>query len=151
MLGSEGLASVTCTRVLNNGAGTLTELTLGNVDLSGRVVGGRTVDSVEVAVVGGVLDVDVGVGVRRLGLEAGLGTFGLAVTRLLVDVDLFAVLRQRLSLRQRLRAAALFFVDADFFLDVRVASWRLLVLVDGGSEGFVRLFVPFPSVCLRLR
>lgn len=151
MLGSEGLASVTCTRVLNNGAGTLTELTLGNVDLSGRVVGGRTVDSVEVAVVGGVLDVDVGVGVRRLGLEAGLGTFGLAVTRLLVDVDLFTVLRQRLRLR--LRAAALFFVDADLFLDVRVASWRLLVLVlvDGGSEGFVRLFVPFPSVCLRLR
>jgi hypothetical protein len=27
----------------------------------------------------------------------------------------------------------------------------VLVLVDGGSEGFVRLFVPFPSVCLRLR
>jgi hypothetical protein len=71
VLGSEGLASVTCTRVLDDGAGTLTELTLGNVDLSGRVVGGRTVDSVEVAVVGGVLDVDVGVGVRRLGLEAG--------------------------------------------------------------------------------
>ena len=153
MLGSEGLASVTCTRVLNNGAGTLTELTLGNVDLSGRVVGGRTVDSVEVAVVGGVFDVDVGVGVRRLGLEAGLGAFGLAVTRLLVDVNLFAVLRQRLGLR----ATALFLVDADFFLDVRVANWRLLglvlvlVLVDGGSEGFVRLFVPFPSVCLRLR
>lgn len=157
MLGSEGLASVTCTRVLNDGAGTLSELTLGNVDLSGRVVGGRTVDSVEVAVVGGVLDVDVGVGVRRLGLEAGLGAFGLAVTRLLVDVNLFAVLRQGLRLRRRLRATALFLVDADFFLDVRVANWRLLglvlvlVLVDGGSEGFVRLFVPFPSVCLRLR
>jgi len=155
VLGSEGLASVTCTRVLNDGAGTLSELTLGNVDLSGRVVGGRTVDSVEVAVVGGVLDVDVGVGVRRLGLEAGLGAFGLAVTRLLVDVNLFAVLRQ--GLRRRLRATAVFLVDADFFLDVRVANWRLLglvlvlVLVDGGSEGFVRLFVPFPSVCLRLR
>ena len=83
----------------------------------------------------------------------GLGAFGLAVTRLLVDVNLFAVLRQRLGLR----ATALFLVDADFFLDVRVANWRLLglvlvlVLVDGGSEGFVRLFVPFPSVCLRLR
>lgn len=85
----------------------------------------------------------------------GLGAFGLAVTRLLVDVNLLAVLRQGLGLR--LRAAALFLVDADFFLDVRVANWRLLglvlvlVLVDGGSEGFVRLFVPFPSVCLRLR
>jgi hypothetical protein len=84
-----------------------------------------------------------------------LGTFGLAVTRLLVDVNLFAVLRQRLGLG--LRATALFLVDADFFLDVRVANWRLLglvlvlVLVDGGSEGFVCLFVPFPSVCLRLR
>lgn len=87
----------------------------------------------------------------------GLGAFGLAVTRLLVDVNLFAVLRQGLRLRRRLRATALFLVDADFFLDVRVANWRLLglvlvlVLVDGGSEGFVRLFVPFPSVCLRLR
>jgi hypothetical protein len=157
VLGSEGLASVTCTRVLDDGAGTLTELTLGNVDLSGRVVGGRTVDSVEVAVVGGVLDIDVGVGVRRLGLEAGLGTLGLAVTRLLVDVNLFAVLRQRLGLGCGLRATALFLVDADFFLDVRVANGRLLglvlvlVLVDGGSEGFVCLFVPFPSVCLRLR
>lgn len=85
----------------------------------------------------------------------GLGAFGLAVTRLLVDVNLFAVLRQGLG--RRLRATALFLVDADFFLDVRVANWRLLglvlvlVLVDGGSEGFVRLFVPFPSVCLRLR
>ena len=77
----------------------------------------------------------------------GLGAFGLAVTRLLVDVNLFAVLRQRLGLR----ATALFLVDADFFLDVCVALRRLLVLVDGGSEGFVLLFVPFPSVCLRLR
>ena len=85
----------------------------------------------------------------------GLGAFGLAGTRLLVDVTLFAVLRQGLG--RRLLETALFLVDADFFLDVRVANWRLLglvlvlVLVDGGSEGFVRLFVPFPSVCLRLR
>ena len=49
----------------------MAELTLGNVDLGGRVVGGRAVDSVEVSVVGAVLDVDVGVGVRRLGREAG--------------------------------------------------------------------------------
>lgn len=93
--------------------------------------------------------------ISKHGHLPGLGAFGLAVTRLLVDVNLFAVLRQGLG--RRLRATALFLVDADFFLDVRVANWRLLglvlvlVLVDGGSEGFVRLFVPFPSVCLRLR
>lgn len=79
----------------------------------------------------------------RLALELRLSTLGLTVARLLVDVDLFTV---------RLRAAALLFEDANLFLDVRVAlRLRLLVLVDGGSEGFVRLFVPFPSVCLRLR
>lgn len=110
-------------------------------------------DSVEMAVVGAVLDVDVGGGVRRLGREAGLvlgltvkmrlSTLGLAVTSLLVDADLFADWG-------RLRAAALFFNDADLFVDVRVARGRLL-LVDGGREGFVRLFVTFPSVCLRLR
>lgn len=70
VLGSEGLAGVTRARVVDDGAGTLTVLTLGNVNLGGRVVGGRAVDSVEVPVVGAVLDVDVGVGVRRLGREA---------------------------------------------------------------------------------
>jgi hypothetical protein len=68
VLGSEGLAGDT--RFLDNGAGALTELTFGNVNLSGCVVGGRAVNSVEVTVVGAVLDVDVGVGVRRLGREA---------------------------------------------------------------------------------
>ena len=80
----------------------------------------------------------------RVSLGLSLSAFGLAVTRLLVDVDFFAV---RLLL---LWAAALFLVDADLFLDVLLAR-RLLLLVDGGREGFVRLFVPFPSVCLRLR
>jgi hypothetical protein len=157
VLGSEGLAGDT--RFLDNGAGALTELTFGNVNLSGCVVGGRAVNSVEVTVVGAVLDVDVGVGVRRLGREAvklarlvlgltvelRLSALGLAVADLLVDVDVFAD-------RLLLGAAALFFVDADLFLDVSLAGRLLvLVLVDGGREGFVRLFVTFPSVCLRLR
>ena len=86
----------------------------------------------------------------RVSLGLSLSAFGLAVTRLLVDVDFFAV---RLLL---LWAAALFLVDADLFLDVLLARrllllLLLLLLVDGGREGFVRLFVPFPSVCLRLR
>jgi hypothetical protein len=79
--------------------------------------------------------------VLRLTFELRALGLGLAVASLLVDVDFFAV---------RLRTAALFLVDADLFLDVLLAR-RLLVLVDGGREGFVRLFVPFPSVCLRLR
>lgn len=90
--------------------------------------------------------------VLGLVLRVRLSTLGLAVARVLVDADLFAELRG-------LRAAVLFFDDTDLFLDVRVARRLLLlrllvlllVLMDGGSEGFVRLFVPFPSVCLRLR
>jgi hypothetical protein len=72
VLGSEGLACVT--GVLDDGAGAFTELALGNVNLRRGVVGGRAVDSVEVSVVGAVVDVEVGVGVgvgvRRLGREA---------------------------------------------------------------------------------
>lgn len=83
--------------------------------------------------------------VLGLALKVRLSTLGLAVARLLVDVDLFAVLGSRR------RAAVLFLDDADLFLDVRVARRLLLLLVDGGSEGCVRLFVLFPSVCLRLR
>lgn len=79
----------------------------------------------------------------KMTLELRALGLGLAVSDLLVDVDVLGVLG-------RLRAAALFFVDADLFLDVLLAA-RLLLLVDGGREGFVRLFVTFPSVCLRLR
>mgnify|MGYP004517785973 CR=1 FL=1 len=83
--------------------------------------------------------------VVRLAVEVRLSALGLAVARLLVDMNLFAVLR-------RLRATALFFVDAHLFLDMRLARrLLLLLLVDGGREGFVRLFVTFPSVCLRRR
>ena len=75
-----------------------------------------------------------------------MSALGLAVASLLVNMDFLAV--------RLLRAAALFLVDADLFLDVRVARRLLLLrllLVDGGREGFVRLFVTFPSVCLMLR
>jgi hypothetical protein len=83
--------------------------------------------------------------VLGLTVELRLSALGLAVADLLVDVDVFAD-------RLLLGAAALFFVDADLFLDVSLAGRLLvLVLVDGGREGFVRLFVTFPSVCLRLR
>ena len=77
--------------------------------------------------------------VRVLGVLGVL--LGLADACLLVDVDLLAVLGT---------ADALFFVDADLFLDVRVAELGGLLVavgVDGGGEGFVRLFVTFPSVC----
>ena len=80
--------------------------------------------------------------VLRLTFELRALGLGLAVANLLVDVDFFAV--------RLLGTAALFLVDADLFLDVLLAR-RLLLVVDGGREGFVRLFVPFPSVCLRLR
>ena len=58
----------------------------------------------------------------------------LSVAGLLVDVDFLAVLGT---------AEALFFVDADLFLDVSVAA---VGSVDGGREGGVGFFVTFPSV-----
>jgi hypothetical protein len=70
-----------------------------------------------------------------------LGTLGLAVARLLVDVNLVAVDWVALG------SWAAVFVDAHLFL---LLLLRLLV-VDGGREGCVRLFVTFPSVCLFLR
>jgi hypothetical protein len=184
VLGGEGLAGDT--RILDDGTGAFTELAFGNVNLGGRVVGGRAVDSVKVSVVGAVLDVDVevgvgvGVGGRRLGREAVAGflarlelarlklrltvklsALGLAVAGFLVNVDFLTVLGLGLGLGLvLLRATALFLVDADLFSNVRVTGWLLLgllvlvlvlVLVDGGREGFVRLFVTFPSVCLLLR
>jgi hypothetical protein len=70
VLGSEGIFSVT--RLFSdNGTGAFTDLALSYVNLRRGVVGGRAVGSVEVAVEGGVLDLDVGVG--RLGREAGEG------------------------------------------------------------------------------
>lgn len=83
--------------------------------------------------------------VLRLTVKLRLSALGLAVADLLVDVDVFAD-----GLLLLVGTAALFLVDAYLFLDVSLAG-RLLVLVDGGREGFVCLFVTFPSVCLRLR
>jgi hypothetical protein len=75
VLGSDGLSCVTggllvvgvgaevgVTLVGDDGTSALTELAFGNVDLRGCVVGGRAVDSVEVTVVGSVLNLDVSVG-----------------------------------------------------------------------------------------
>jgi hypothetical protein len=62
-------AEVGVTGLGDNGTSALAELTFGDVDLGGRVVGGRAVDSVEVTVVGSVLNLDVGV-VRGWGLVA---------------------------------------------------------------------------------
>jgi hypothetical protein len=70
-LGSEGLLGVTC----NDGTSAFAELTFGDVELRGCVVGGRAVDCIEVAIVGSVLNLDVGVGGGRR-LRMGLITGG---------------------------------------------------------------------------
>lgn len=76
-------------------------------------------------------------------LEALL--LGLSEASLLVNVDLLTVLGLLvLVLLGRLGTAqSLFFVDADFLLDVRVAA---VGSTDGGREGCVGFFVTFPSV-----
>jgi hypothetical protein len=87
----------------------------------------------------------------------------LSVASFLVDMDLLTVLRRLLmrvlcALLGRLlgrllvllmllgrlgTTQALFFVNADLFCDVGVVVLRS---VDGSGEGFVSLFVTFPSV-----
>jgi hypothetical protein len=137
-----------------DGTGAFAELTFGDVNLGGGVVGGWAVDSVEVSVVRPVLDVDVApdVTVVRLliaitGLEVdfdALSTLLAVLLRLLeavllVDSDLLAVLWA---------AGAVLFVDADLLLVACVAfGWA----ADGGREGFVMLFVTFPSDVRSLR
>jgi hypothetical protein len=149
--GSEGLLRVT--GVGDDGTSAFTELTFGNVNLSGRVVGGWAVEGIEVSIVGPVLNLDVGGGgggrlvlmavTRNLEfyavcvlrtLDALLGLLGLLIAGLLVDVDLLAVLGT---------TEALFFVDAYLFLDVSLATAGGF---DGGREGGVGFFVTFPSV-----
>lgn len=127
-----------------DGTSTLTILTFRDVNLSGGVVGSRPADSVEVSVVGPVLDFDLApnVGlVRFLVAVAGavldflrdaLGTLLRKTVLFLVDVDLLALCRA---------ADSVFFVDADLFLVSVVAT----VGRNGGREGFVALFVTFPS------
>ena len=128
----------------DDGTGALAILTLRDVDLGGRVVGGRAVDCIEVAIVGSVLNLDVGVGrrggwglvavARGLELYTFLTLLRLPVAGLLVDVDFLAVLGT---------TGVLLLVDVDLLLDVSVA---VVGLVDGGGEGFVGFFVTFPSV-----
>jgi hypothetical protein len=174
--GGVGLLGIASTG--DDGSGTFTELTLGDVELRGSGGGGRAVNSVEVSVVGWVLNLDFWVwrGRRRLGLVAVVGTSKLYTVRtlgvldvlgvlkvlrvlwrrlgrslsallgwlcvasVLVDMNLFTVLRRLLRrllsvdvlassrvevlLRRLLRrlgtAESLLFVDADLFLDVGV-------------------------------
>jgi hypothetical protein len=71
-LGGVGLLGVASTG--DDGTGVLTELTFGDVDLSGSGVGGRAVDCFEVLIVGPFLNLDWRVGGRRLGLVAVVGT-----------------------------------------------------------------------------
>lgn len=145
-------AEVGVTLLSDDGTGALAILTLRDVDLGGRVVGGRAVDCVEVTVVGSVLNLDVGVGGRgRWGLVAVARRVDfytlltvlvlllrLAVADLLVDTDFLAVM---------LGTEALLLVDVDLLLDVGVAvGVGRGRLVDGGGEGFVGFFVTFPSV-----
>lgn len=145
VLGSEGLLGVSC--LGDDGTSAFTELTLSHVNLRRGVVGGRAVDSVEVSIVGPVLNLDVGGGRRVLITVAGnfeldavsvLGAVGtllwLSVASLLVDVDFLAVLGT---------AETLFLVDANLFFDVGVG---VVGSLDGGREGCVGFFVTFPSV-----
>lgn len=67
----------------------------------------------------------------------------LSEASLLVNVDLLTVLGLLVLLGRLGTAQSLFFVDADFLLDVRVAA---VGSTDGGREGCVGFFVTFPSV-----
>lgn len=174
VLGSEGI--VCGTRVFSSeGTGTLAELAFSYVNLRRGVAGGRAVDSVVMAVCGVLdLDVGVGVGVGRLGREAIAGIelgalgnrrrlellLGLMVVLVLSDVNLVVLrLGQSSGNGNRLRATVV--VDVDLFLDerVRVLGGRgrsllllgVVVVVMNRGEGFVDLFVTFPSRCSRFR
>lgn len=67
-----GLAGLTCVTFLgvstDDRSSALTDLTFSHVNLRGSVVGRRTLDSVEVSVVGSVLDVDLSSDVALEGL-----------------------------------------------------------------------------------
>jgi hypothetical protein len=153
VLGGEGLLAVTggllvtglgaevllSNETRGDGTGVFAVLTLRDVNLGGGVFGSGAVDSVEVPVVGPVLDVDVCVDVGATGglvVFAGDGdvyvlALWFSVATLFVDVDFFALGT----------AEVFFFVDADLFL---VGAFGRLA---SDREGFLTFSVTFPP-CL---
>jgi hypothetical protein len=162
----------------DDGTSTLAELTLGDVNLGSSVVGlRRTLDSVEVAIVGALRCFEMATDDRTLGLIAvlrvavlvdvnlyalgatdvfGLGTgLGrLLVVVLLVDADFLAVLLlgMRLLLLEVLLGllwATLAVLEDTDVLGVGLAELggTLGRLVDADREGFLMFRVTFPS-CL---
>jgi hypothetical protein len=159
-LGAEVRVTLFSSVTACDGTGMFAVLMLRDVDLGRSVVRGRAADSVEVFVVGPVLDVDmashvavVGLLVAVTGLELNLDAFlsllgllgllGLLEVVLFVDADFLTAGRA---------AVAVFFVDTHFLLVAGVAVVGTAVgRADGGREGFVVLFVTFPSDVRSLR
>lgn len=148
--GLGGLARVTFLGVsTDDRSSALTDLTFSYVDLRGSVVGRRTLDSVEVPVVGSILDVDLSSDVAlvwflvSLSADLNLGDTVLGIAAvLLVDADLFSAL---FSLNRT--TDAVLFVDTNllFVLSVGAFAW------DGLGEGSEASFVTFPSDVRSLR
>jgi hypothetical protein len=148
--GLGGLACVTFLGVsTDDRSSALTDLTFSYVDLRGSVVGRRTLDSVEVSVVGSILDVDLSSDVAlvwflvSLSADLNLGDTVLGIAAvLLVDADLFSAL---FSLNWT--TDAVLFVDTNllFVLSVGAFAW------DGLGEGSEASFVTFPSDVRSLR
>jgi hypothetical protein len=127
----------------------LTDLTFSHVDLRGSVVGRRTLDSVEVSVVGFVLDVDLSSDVALVGLlvslsaDLNLGDAVLGIAAVfLVDADLFSAL---FSLNRTTDAVLL--VDTNLLFVPSVGAFA----GDGLGEGSEASFVTFPSDVRSLR
>jgi len=117
VLGGVSLLRVACTG--DDRTGTFTDLTFSNVDLRWSVVGGRAVDCIEVAIVGSVLNLDVGVcrgrrlGVRVVAVVGSLKLYAVStmnVLRVRLGLGLLRLLRLllgRLKLLLRLSVASL--------------------------------------------
>jgi hypothetical protein len=112
VLGGVSLLGEACTG--DDGTGTFADLTFSNVDLGWSVVGGRTVDCIEVSIVGAVLNLDVGVGRGgRLGvrLVAVVGSLELYAVSTLNVLRVLSVVRMRLGLRRLGLSVASLLVD----------------------------------------
>lgn len=149
--GLGGLACVTFLGVsTDDRSSALTDLTFSYVNLRGSVVGRRTLDSVEVSVVGSILDVDLSSDVALVGLllvslsadlNLGDAVLGIAAV-LLVDADLFSAL---FSLNRT--TDAVLFVDTNVLFVLSVGAFA----GDGLGEGSEASFVTFPSDVRSLR